>query len=77
MKLLFTSGTARGGTNFRTLMLNNHSNIRMSLDPFIPLFRYYRDSLLKTHGSYDLIEKLKSSVLDDYYFCEIKRVFFS
>jgi len=72
MKLLFTSGTARGGTNFRTLMLNNHSNIRMSLDPFIPLFRYYRDSLLKTHGSYDLIEKLQSSVLDDYYFCNIK-----
>jgi len=29
MKFLYTAGTARGGTNFRTLMLNGHSNIHM------------------------------------------------
>jgi hypothetical protein len=72
MKLLFTSGTARGGTNFRTLMLNNHPHIRMSLDPFIPLFRSYRDSLLRAAGQQHLLERLPSSVLDDYYFSETK-----
>jgi hypothetical protein len=70
MDLLFTSGTARGGTNFRTLMLNNHPQIRMSLDPFIPLFRYYRDSLLRSLNS-DLTAP--SGVLDDYYFSDCKR----
>jgi len=69
MRLLFTAGTARGGTNIRTLMLNNHSQIGMSLDPFIPLFRYYRDSLLKSVDSYDLLSQVPSrNVLDDYYF---------
>lgn len=72
MRLLFTSGTARGGTNLRTLMLNNHPHIRMSLDPFIPLFRFYRDSLLKSVQSEHLLECLPSAVLDDYYFSEAK-----
>ena len=69
MRLLFTSGTARGGTNFRTLMLNSHPQVRMSLDPFIPLFRFYRDSLLKAYGT-DL--RAPSGVLDDYYFSDSK-----
>jgi hypothetical protein len=72
MKLLFTSGTARGGTNFRTLILNNHPHMRMSLDPFIPLFRFYRDSLLRSVGAEQLLERLPSGVLDDYYFSETK-----
>ena len=41
MRLLFTSGTARGGTNFRTLILDGHQRVCISLDPFIPLFRFY------------------------------------
>lgn len=72
MKLLFTSGTARGGTNIRTLMLNNHPAIAMSLDPFIPLFRYFRDSLLKSIGAAHLLEQAPSGVLDDYYFSDQK-----
>src|SRR3972149_9724115 len=69
MRLLFTSGTARGGTNYRTLMLNNHPQIKMSIDPFIPLFRFYRDSLLKSVGVDHLLHHLPSiNVLDDYYF---------
>ncbi len=69
MRLLFTAGTARGGTNFRTLMLNSHPQVRMSLDPFIPLFRFYRDSLLKSVGKEHLLEQIPSAnVLDDYYF---------
>jgi hypothetical protein len=69
MRLLFTSGTARGGTNFRTLMLNSHPHLRMSLDPFIPLFRFYRDSLLKASGKQ---LRAPSGVLDDYYFSNHK-----
>ena len=72
MRLLFTSGTARGGTNFRTLLLNGHPAIQMSLDPFIPLFRFYRDSLLKSVGAFHLLEHLPSRVLDDYYFSTTK-----
>jgi hypothetical protein len=71
--LLYTSGTARGGTNFRTLLLNNHSRVRMALDPFIPLFRLYRDSLLKQAGERELLERSPLAVLDDYYFDVDKR----
>lgn len=67
--MLFTAGTARGGTNFRTLILNNNPQIQMSIDPFIPLFRFYRDSLLKAHGE-GLVAA--SGVLDDYYFSNEK-----
>lgn len=72
-RLLFTSGTARGGTNFRTLILDGHPQVRMSLDPFIPLFRFYRDSLLASSGESHLLQRLESGVLDDYYFNDTKR----
>jgi len=72
MRFLFTAGTARGGTNYRTLMLNGHPQIRMSIDPFIPLFRFYRDSLLKSVGQDHLLTLISSSVLDDYYFSDVK-----
>jgi hypothetical protein len=76
MKLLYTAGTARGGTNFRTLILNNHSGVRMSLDPFIPLFRFYRDSLLRATASEHLLAHVSPAVLDDYYFSEGKLAVF-
>ncbi len=69
MKLLFTSGTARGGTNLRTLMLNNHPRVRMAIDPFIPLFRYYRDAILKD-ARLDIAGL--APILDDYYFSDSK-----
>ena len=69
MRMLFTSGTARGGTNFRTLLLSGHPAVAMSIDPFIPLFRCYRDALLKAAG----ISHPASGVLDDYYYDQSKR----
>jgi hypothetical protein len=72
VRLLFTSGTARGGTNFRTLMLNGHPEIRMAIDPFIPLFRFYRDSLLRSIGTEELLAGASTDVLDDYYFSATK-----
>ena len=73
MKFLFTAGTARGGTNFRTLMLNNHSSVQMSIDPFIPLFRFYRNSILKHHNKLHLLNLIPNkNILDDYYFDSTK-----
>lgn len=72
MNLLYTSGTARGGTNYRTLVLNNHSSVRLAIDPLIPLFRFYRDSLLDSVGALHLLDGLRTDVLDDYYFSSAK-----
>jgi hypothetical protein len=72
MKLLFTSGTARGGTNFRTLILKNHCQISLSIDAFIPLFRFYRNSLLKSSGIDKMLLNGIPDVLDDYYFSDTK-----
>jgi len=71
MPLLFTSGTARGGTNLRTFMLDQHPAISMAIDPFLPLFRYYRDSLLRSAGHEELLRQ-GSGALDDYYYSDTK-----
>ena len=68
MNLLYTAGTARGGTNYRTLLLNNHSEISMSIDPFIPLFHFYKKSLIIHSGAKNLLKNSYSNVIDDYYF---------
>lgn len=44
----------------------------MALDPFIPLFRFYRDSLLRSIGLEALMLRAPSAVLDDYYFDRAK-----
>ena len=72
MKLLYTAGTARGGTNYRTLILNNHSKVSMSIDPFIPLFHFYKKSLLIANGHESLLKNSFSNVIDDYYFDKTK-----
>ena len=68
MNFLYTAGTARGGTNYRTLILNNHSNISMSIDPLIPLFHFYKKSLLINNGNVDMLSNDFVNVLDDYFF---------
>lgn len=73
MKLIYTAGTARGGTNFRTLILKNHSKISMSIDPLIPLFHYYKKSLIIHSGKSNLLSNNFANVLDDYFF-DFKRI---
>mgnify|MGYP001447298223 CR=1 FL=1 len=68
MNFLYTAGTARGGTNYRTLILNNHSKISMSIDPLIPLFHYYKKSLLSYNGRGELLTNNYTNVIDDYFF---------
>jgi len=46
MKIVFTSGTARGGTNLRTYGLRAHPNISLGIDAILPLFKYYRYRVL-------------------------------
>lgn len=46
MNLLFTSGTARGGTNLRTYALNAHPDVALSIDAFLPLFKYFRSRII-------------------------------
>ena len=73
MKLIYTAGTARGGTNYRTLILKNHSKISMSIDPLIPLFHYYKKSLIIHSGKSNLLSNNFANVLDDYFF-DFKRI---
>ena len=52
-------------------MLSEHSKIQMSIDPFIPLFRFYRDSILKGLGKHELLDRVPNrNILDDSSFNE-------
>ncbi len=46
MNLLFTAGTARGGTNLRSFALNSNPEIAISIDALLPLFKYYRHRIV-------------------------------
>lgn len=53
-------------------MLDQHPQLCMSIDPFIPLFRAYRNALLRSVGKEQLLERVPRQALDDYYFCDAK-----
>jgi len=73
MRFLYTSELIRGGFNFRTLMLNDHSSIQMFIDPFIPLLRFYRAGILKHLGKHELLDRVSNrDILDYYYFDSTK-----
>jgi len=70
---LFTSGTARGGTNLRAQILSVNKDVRLASDPFLPLFRELRNAILLKSGDQLMREWLDlDSPLDDYYFCPMK-----
>lgn len=46
---LFSSGTARGGTNLLTHMLSVHPAVSLAADPCLPLFRSLRNAIAR-HG---------------------------
>lgn len=72
MRFLFSSGTARGGTNFRTFILDRHPRVSMAIDPFIPIFRAYRDSLVRSIGKQEALIATAAGALDDYYYSDVK-----
>ena len=45
--LIYSVGTARGGTNLLNLILNVNDQIHLSQDPMLSLFKSYRDALIR------------------------------
>ena len=70
---LFTSGTARGGTNLRAQILSVNKDIRLASDPFLPLFREFRNAIIEHTDDVEVKAALDpNSPLDDYYFSPVK-----
>ena len=68
---LFTSGTARGGTNLLTVLLNVHPDISLAIHPYLPLFKSFRNALiaaLKDTQRFDTFDG--EGPLDEYYYSE-------
>lgn len=66
---LFTFGTSRGGTTFFTRILSVNPEIKVASDPFLPLFRAFRNEVITQNvdPSYDIHQPL-----EDYYFSASK-----
>ena len=70
---LFASGTARGGTNLMTMMLSVHPQISLSQDPYIPLFRSFRNAIVSASADAGLLEGFDpEGPLDEYYYFDQK-----
>ena len=68
---LFASGTARGGTNLVTLILSVHPEISLSQDPYLPLFRSLRNSIVASSGEALALAGFDpDGPLDEYYYSE-------
>ena len=66
---IFSFGTSRGGTTFFARLLSVNKEIKIASDPLLPLFRAFRNEILK--------QKIDSNfdckqALDDYYFSDEK-----
>ena len=66
---LFISGTSRGGTNLAIMMLSVNSDVSLSQDPFLALYKSFYNAVLKLNGI-----KIKdlNSPLDEYYYFKEK-----
>ena len=63
---LFVFGLARSGTNLISRMLNGHPNVRIALDPLMPVFRDLRNAV---HAAAPHTAPLAvSAPFEDYYF---------
>jgi hypothetical protein len=62
---LFISGTSRGGTNLAIMMLSVNSEVSLSQDPFLALYKSFNNAVLSING---LKEKDLHSPIDEYYY---------
>ena len=70
---LFSTGTARGGTNLVTKMLNVHVGVHLASDPFLPLFKQLRnDAVTHAANSEGAAGFDPAAPLDDYYYSRRK-----
>lgn len=68
---LFSTGTARGGTNLLVQLLNANRQISLAADPYLPLFRSLRNAIIRERADQDVQAWLDpESALSDYYFRE-------
>jgi len=64
--LLYSVGTARGGTNLLNLILNVNDDVHLSQDPMLSLFKSFRNNLIT--NAKDIHENVNSrDPLDNYY----------
>ena len=68
MKQLFALGTARGGTTFFTRMMGLNQQVEMASDPFLPVYRQFRNHAMKNISE---LEFDVSQPLSDHYFDDI------
>lgn len=66
---LFASGTARGGTNLITMMLSVHHSVSLAQDPYLPLFKIFRNQVVRDSGCFAAQYDYESA-LDEYYYFE-------
>ena len=71
-KIAFVTGIARSGTNLIGRMLAQHQDFAFAMDPFLPVFKWFRSSVVdqvRRSGSEAVPEPVPPSApIDDYYF---------
>ena len=67
MRKIFTCGTARGGTNLFTNILNVNNDVQIAQDPFLGIWKSFRDSIVRNS---DIEDFQYNSPLGEYYYCE-------
>jgi hypothetical protein len=66
---LFITGTARSGTTLLCYLLNANQEIMTAIDPYLPLFRSFRNAAIRQSGDAQLKSSFDyRSALSDYYF---------
>lgn len=71
-QIAFVTGIARSGTNLIGRMLAQHQDFAFAMDPFLPVFKWFRSSVVdqvRRSGSEAVPEPVPPSApIDDYYF---------
>jgi hypothetical protein len=66
---LFVFGLARSGTNLLARVLDRHPSVIVALDPFLPVFRSLRNTIIATQASKELGQRFDpTSPFHDFYF---------
>ena len=68
--LLFVTGTARSGTTLLAQMLNAHPSVAVALDPYLPLFRSFRNASIRSNCEASTAGRFVTGPLQDYYFTD-------
>ena len=64
MNYIFSSGTARGGTALTTRMLSVNEEVEIALDPYLPLYKSFRNAIAEKSGLFKFISE---DPISDYY----------